>query len=305
MKGVLVVMPKKPGEGKLKDAVSFSLTSSAAAMSLPFSIGQAAAVLCKMGGKKLLLDVCRIAGKSFGVAGLAGVFLDAMSKNQDEDGFTERERLDVAVNLTKTGALALGGIAISNPAGVAVVAVISFAFMIMDSTGYTSNQMIIDFFGKLGEAFRNNILDFDPYNPELIMGRLIWEKTQKARSLVDPSSYTYLKNLPLDAQYKSRLFEVLEAAFYMPYVDGPHKKERDGMIQVVKDAIIWAKENGLEDNLDDVKREIEMIESIPSEVVKLNDKLEYIVKHENFGRSPNTKAYAKDRKSTRLNSSHW
>ena len=73
-------MPKKPGEGNLKDAVSFSLTSSAAAMSLPFSIGQAAAVLCKMGEKKLLLDVCRIVRKSFGVAGLAGVFLDAMSK---------------------------------------------------------------------------------------------------------------------------------------------------------------------------------------------------------------------------------
>ena len=47
-------MRKKPGEGNLKDAVSFSLTSSAAAMSLPFSIGFAAEEICKRGGKNLL-----------------------------------------------------------------------------------------------------------------------------------------------------------------------------------------------------------------------------------------------------------
>ena len=123
------------------------------------------------------------------------------------------------------------------------------------------------------------------------MGRLIWEKTQKARSFVDPLSYAYLKNLPLDIRYKGFLFEVLEAAFYMPDLKGPHKEERDGMIQAVKDAIIWAEENGLEDNLDDVRREIEMIESVPSELLDLNDKLEYIMKHKNFGKSPNTKAY--------------
>ena len=149
----------------------------------------------------------------------------------------------------------------------AVVAVISFAFMIMDSIGYTSNQMIIDFFGAIGDAFRDNILDFKPHNPDLIMGRLIWEKTQKARSFVDPLSYAYLKNLPLDIRYKGFLFEVLEAAFYMPDLKGPHKEERDGMIQAVKDAIIWAEENGLEDNLDDVRREIEMIESVPLELL--------------------------------------
>ena len=151
--------------------------------------------------------------------------------------------------------------------------------------------MIIDFFRKLGEAFRDNILDFDPYNPELIMGQLIREKTQKARSLVDPSSYAYLKNLPLDAQYKNRLFEVLEAAFYMPYVEGPHKEERDGMIQAVKDAMVWAEEEGFLESFDDVRREIEMIESIPLGMVELDDKLLYIINHENFGKSPNAKAY--------------
>ena len=48
---------------------------------------------------------------------ICSIFIDAMSKCQDEDGFTEAERLDVAVNLVKTGSLALAGIAISNPAG--------------------------------------------------------------------------------------------------------------------------------------------------------------------------------------------
>ena len=100
-------MPKKPGEGNLKDAVSFSLSSSATTMSLPFSIGQAAIKICKIGGMDLLNEICSTAGKAFGVAGLSSIFIDAMSKCQDEDGFTEAERLDVAVNLVKTGSLAL------------------------------------------------------------------------------------------------------------------------------------------------------------------------------------------------------
>ena len=57
------------------------------------------------------------------------------------------------------------------------------------------------------------------------------------------SSYAYLKNLPLDIRYKGFLFEVLEAAFYMPDLKGPHKEERDSIIQTIVGVVMlsrWA-----------------------------------------------------------------
>jgi hypothetical protein len=261
-------------------ALVTALNISTTTIALPFSMGEAAVQIVGAGGTDLLGKLCKNIGAAFGLVNFGTIALDAYLKTRD-GVFSEDDRIDVGLDLIKTGAITGAGLLFGGPMAIGVLTFLAVSDLVIDSVG--GYDWIEDWIKDVRRAYDDQALEIQAIERTNALINYVSSTAAEFLDINSPNSIYLME--PGSESLERALFQILEASFY---VDN-HAK-RSEMINSVKEYLDTTEGNGY--YYDDVRKEAQMLESIPSSM-DLDSRIIFAANNSDFKTNPLAPAYSR------------